>query len=129
MLLLDEADVLFGTRTQIRDANDRYANLETAYLLQRMDGFDGLVVLTSNLRQNIDAAFLRRMDFVVEFALPDAGHRARLWRLHLPERARLARGRGPGRARPDVPGTRRLDQERGSGRRLPGGAGRRPRHP
>ena len=90
VLLLDEADVLFGTRTQIRDANDRYANLETAYLLQRMDGFDGLIVLTSNLRQNIDAAFLRRMDFVVEFALPDAAHRARLWRLHLPERTQLA---------------------------------------
>lgn len=90
VLLLDEADALFGTRTQIRDANDRYANLETAYLLQRMDGFDGLVVLTSNLRQNIDAAFLRRMDFVVEFVLPDAEHRARLWRLHLPERVRLA---------------------------------------
>jgi hypothetical protein len=90
VLLLDEADVLFGTRTQIREANDRYANLETAYLLQRMDGFDGLIVLTSNLRQNIDAAFLRRMDFVVEFALPDAGHRTRLWRLHLPRRVRLA---------------------------------------
>lgn len=90
VLLLDEADVLFGARTQIRDANDRYANLETAYLLQRIDGFDGLIVLTSNLRQNIDAAFLRRMDFVVEFALPDMEQRARLWRLHLPERARLA---------------------------------------
>ena len=76
VLLLDEADVLFGARTQIREAHDRYANLETAYLLQRMDAFDGLVVLTTNLRQNIDAAFLRRMDFVVEFALPDAGHRS-----------------------------------------------------
>ncbi|WP_327397363.1 ATP-binding protein [Streptomyces phaeochromogenes] len=90
VLLLDEADALFGTRTQIKDANDRYANLETAYLLQRMDSFDGLVVLTSNLRQNIDAAFLRRVDFLVEFGMPDTEHRARLWRLHLPERARLA---------------------------------------
>jgi SpoVK/Ycf46/Vps4 family AAA+-type ATPase len=90
VLLLDEADVLFGTRTQIKDSNDRYANLETAYLLQRMDTFDGLVVLTSNLRQNIDAAFLRRVDFLVEFGMPDAEQRARLWRLHLPERARLA---------------------------------------
>ena len=129
VLLLDEADVLFGARTQIRDANDRYANLETAYLLQRIDGFDGLVVLTSNLRQNIDAAFLRRMDFVVEFALPDAGA-SRPAVAAAPARARSAgAGRGPGRARPDVPGTRRLDQERGPGRRLPGGAGRRPRHP
>ncbi|MEU5342923.1 ATP-binding protein [Streptomyces sp. NPDC020766] len=90
VLLLDEADVLFGTRTQIKDSNDRYANLETAYLLQRMDQFDGLVVLTSNLRQNIDTAFLRRVDFLVEFGLPDAADRARLWRLHLPERAQLA---------------------------------------
>ena len=90
VLLLDEADVLFGTRTQIKTSNDRYANLETAYLLQRMEVFDGLIVLTTNLRQNIDAAFLRRVDFLVEFGLPDAEHRALLWRRHLPARARLA---------------------------------------
>ncbi|MGW0742234.1 ATP-binding protein [Streptomyces sp. NPDC002817] len=87
VLLLDEADALFATRTGITDAHDRYANLETAYLLQRMDRFDGLAVLTTNLRQNIDAAFLRRMDFVVDFPLPDEHHRRLLWELHLPEAA------------------------------------------
>jgi hypothetical protein len=90
LLLLDEADVLFGARTQIGDANDRYANLETAYLLQRMDTFDGLIVLTTNLRHNIDAAFMRRIDFLVEFRVPDEDDRARLWNLHLPEKTLLA---------------------------------------
>jgi SpoVK/Ycf46/Vps4 family AAA+-type ATPase len=84
VLLLDEADALFGTRTEISDANDRYANLETAYLLQRLDRFDGLVILTTNLRANIDAAFIRRMDFVVEFPVPDANGRRELWNRHLP---------------------------------------------
>jgi hypothetical protein len=90
VLLLDEADALFGKRTQVSDAQDRYVNLHTAYLLQRIDHFRGLVVLTTNLRQNIDAAFVRRMDFVVEFPMPDAEDRARLWRLHLPSRAPVA---------------------------------------
>ncbi len=84
VLLLDEADALFGTRTQISDAHDRYANLETAYLLQRLDHFEGLAVLATNLRHNIDPAFTRRMDFVIEFALPDLPLRRDLWRLHLP---------------------------------------------
>jgi SpoVK/Ycf46/Vps4 family AAA+-type ATPase len=84
VLLLDEADALFGNRTEISDAHDRYANLETAYLLQRLDTFDGLLVLTTNLRHNIDAAFLRRMDFVVEVPLPDLAGRRELWALHLP---------------------------------------------
>lgn len=84
VLLLDEADALFGNRTEISDAHDRYANLETAYLLQRLDTFDGLLVLTTNLRHNIDAAFLRRMDFVVDVPLPDLAGRRELWQLHLP---------------------------------------------
>ncbi|MFF0410258.1 ATP-binding protein [Kitasatospora sp. NPDC004745] len=84
VLLLDEADALFGARTEISGANDRFANLETAYLLQRLDRFDGLAVLATNLRQNIDAAFIRRMDFVVAFDLPGEAERHRLWRLHLP---------------------------------------------
>jgi SpoVK/Ycf46/Vps4 family AAA+-type ATPase len=84
VLLLDEADALFGARTEITDAHDRYANLETAYLLQRLDRFDGLVVLSTNLRKNIDAAFVRRMDFVVDFAMPDEDCRRELWALHLP---------------------------------------------
>lgn len=84
VLLLDEADALFGTRTEISDAHDRYANLETAYLLQRLDSFDGLAVLATNLRQNIDPAFVRRMDFVVEFESPGEESRRELWHLHLP---------------------------------------------
>ena len=71
VLMLDEADALFGSRTEISDAHDRYANLETAYLLARLDRFEGLAILTTNLRANIDPAFLRRIDFVVEFPLPD----------------------------------------------------------
>ncbi|MFH8251249.1 ATP-binding protein [Microbacterium sp. B2969] len=85
VLLLDEADALFGTRTEISDSHDRYANLETAYLLQRIEQFDGLIVLTSNLRQNIDTAFTRRLDFVVDFPLPDLPARTALWRRFVPE--------------------------------------------
>ncbi|MEU6863245.1 ATP-binding protein [Streptomyces sp. NPDC046876] len=88
VFLLDEADALFGTRTEISEANDRFANMETAYLLQRLDRFDGLAVLTTNLRQNIDAAFIRRMDFVVEFPLPEEAGRHRMWDLHLPRAVR-----------------------------------------
>lgn len=84
VLMLDEADALFGTRTEISDAHDRYANLETAYLLARLDRFEGLAILTTNLRANIDPAFLRRIDYVVEFPLPDLANRVRLWRGHLP---------------------------------------------
>lgn len=84
VLMLDEADALFGTRTEISDAHDRYANLETAYLLARLDRFEGLAILTTNLRANIDPAFLRRIDYVVEFPLPDLTNRVRLWRQHLP---------------------------------------------
>lgn len=88
VLFLDEADALFGARTEISDAHDRYANLETAYLLQRLDRFEGLAVLATNLRQNIDPAFIRRMDFVIDFELPDEPSRRQLWDLHLPEVAR-----------------------------------------
>ena len=84
VLFMDEADALFGARTAISDAIDRYANLETAYLLQRLDRFDGMIVLATNLRNNIDAAFVRRMDFVIDLPLPDVANRRRLWELHLP---------------------------------------------
>lgn len=84
VLMLDEADALFGTRTEISDAHDRYANLETAYLLSRLDRFEGLTILTTNMRGNIDPAFLRRIDYLVEFPLPDRGGRAELWLRHLP---------------------------------------------
>ncbi|MCJ8505896.1 ATP-binding protein [Kocuria flava] len=79
VLLFDEADAVFGKRSEVRDAHDRYANIESAYLLQRMETFDGLVVLATNLRANIDEAFTRRLDVIVDFPLPDPEHRALLW--------------------------------------------------
>jgi hypothetical protein len=79
VLLFDEADAVFGKRSEVRDAHDRYANVETAYLLQRMETFDGIVVLTTNLRANVDEAFSRRLDAVVDFPMPDEIHRVLLW--------------------------------------------------
>lgn len=79
VLLFDEADALFGKRSSTSDAKDRYANIEVAYLLQRMESFDGLAILTTNLRSNVDAAFLRRLDAVVDFPEPDAAERLRIW--------------------------------------------------
>jgi hypothetical protein len=84
VLLFDEADAIFGKRSEVKDARDRYANVEIAYLLQRMERFDGLAVLTTNLRANLDEAFLRRLDVIVDFPLPEEEHRMRLWDLHLP---------------------------------------------
>jgi hypothetical protein len=80
VLLFDEADAVFGKRSEVNDSHDRYANLESAYLLQRLESFDGIAVLTTNLRANIDEAFTRRLDLVVEFPFPDAGQRLALWR-------------------------------------------------
>lgn len=84
VLLFDEADALFSKRTEVSDAHDRYANLETAYLLQRLERFEGLAILATNLRQNIDAAFVRRLEFVLEFNEPDREQRALLWKRHVP---------------------------------------------
>jgi SpoVK/Ycf46/Vps4 family AAA+-type ATPase len=83
VLFFDEADALFGKRTEISDAHDRYANIETSYLLQRMEDYEGIAILATNLRQNMDEAFLRRLRFVVEFPFPDAAHRLRIWQGHL----------------------------------------------
>jgi AAA+ superfamily predicted ATPase len=90
VLLFDEADALFGKRTEVSDSHDRYANLETAYLLSRLERFEGLAILSTNLRQNIDPAFIRRLEFVVEFDEPAATQREALWRRHLPPAAPLA---------------------------------------
>ena len=90
VLLFDEADALFGKRTEVSDAHDRYANLETAYLLSRLERFEGLAMLSTNLKQNIDPAFLRRLEFVIEFDEPAAAEREALWRCHLPPAAPLA---------------------------------------
>jgi ATPases of the AAA+ class len=79
LLLFDEADAIFGKRSEVRDAHDRYANLESAYLLQRMESFDGVAVLTTNLRANLDEAFTRRLDLIIDFAMPDVTQRRALW--------------------------------------------------
>jgi SpoVK/Ycf46/Vps4 family AAA+-type ATPase len=89
VLLFDEADAIFGKRSEVRDARDRYANVEVAYLLQRLEAYDGLAVLTTNLRGNIDEAFIRRLDFVLEFPLPEEQERLQIWRLALPPEAPL----------------------------------------
>ncbi|WP_079030732.1 ATP-binding protein [Streptomyces ambofaciens] len=80
VLLFDEADAVFGKRSEVKDSHDRYANMESAYLLQRLESFDGIALLTTNLRANIDEAFTRRLDLVVDFPFPDAGQRLALWR-------------------------------------------------
>lgn len=80
VLLFDEADAIFGKRSEVRDAHDRYANIESAYLLQRMETFDGLAVLATNLRANLDEAFTRRLDMIVDFPVPDDDARLALWR-------------------------------------------------
>jgi ATP-dependent 26S proteasome regulatory subunit len=84
VLLFDEADAIFGKRSEVHDARDRYANVEVAYLLQRMEQFDGIAVLTTNLRANVDEAFLRRLDVLVEFPMPDVDSRKWLWSQQLP---------------------------------------------
>jgi AAA+ superfamily predicted ATPase len=89
VLLFDEADALFTRRAEVKDAHDRYANLETAFLLQRLEAFTGLAILTTNLAQNVDRAFLRRLRFIVEFPLPDAAARERIWRQCVAEPAPL----------------------------------------
>jgi AAA+ superfamily predicted ATPase len=84
-LLIDEADALLGKRSEVNDAHDRYANIEVAFLLQRMEAYEGLAILTTNLRQNLDPAFLRRLRFIVDFPRPDADAREKIWRRCLPE--------------------------------------------
>ncbi|MFE4856911.1 ATP-binding protein [Streptomyces sp. NPDC056670] len=79
VLLFDEADAIFGKRSQVKDAHDRHANMGSAYLLQRMESFDGIAVLTTNLRANLDEAFTRRLDVVAEFPMPDVRQRRALW--------------------------------------------------
>ena len=84
-ILFDEAEALLGKRSEVKDAHDRYANIEVAYVLQRMEAHDGLVILTTNMRQNIDTAFLRRLRFIIEFPRPDVGAREQIWRFCLPK--------------------------------------------
>jgi ATPase family associated with various cellular activities (AAA)/Winged helix domain, variant len=90
VLLFDEADALFGRRGEVKDGHDRYANLEVAYLLQRMESYRGLAILTTNLHGNVDRAFMRRLRFVVTFPFPDARQRADIWRRIFPEATPLS---------------------------------------
>ena len=88
ILFFDEADALFGKRSEVSDAHDRYANIEVAYLLQRMEAYPGAVILATNFRRNIDDAFVRRLDFVIDFPFPEPEDRRRIWQLVLPAAAR-----------------------------------------
>jgi ATPase family associated with various cellular activities (AAA) len=90
ILFFDEADALFGKRSEVRDAHDRYANIEVGYLLQKMEEYEGVAILATNLSQHIDEAFLRRMHFIVEFPFPDHEYRKRIWQVIFPREAPLA---------------------------------------
>jgi hypothetical protein len=84
ILLFDEADALFGKRSEVKDSHDRYANIEVSYLLQRMEAYRGLAILTTNMKDALDPAFLRRIRFVVQFPFPDAAERIEIWRRMFP---------------------------------------------
>ncbi|HWS90144.1 MAG TPA: ATP-binding protein [Pyrinomonadaceae bacterium] len=90
ILFFDEADALFGKRSEVKDAHDRYANIEVGYLLQKMEEYDGVAVLATNLRQHMDEAFVRRMHVIVEFPFPDEEHRRRIWEVVFPQETPLA---------------------------------------
>jgi len=89
ILFFDEADALFGKRTEVSDAHDRYANIETSYLLQKMEEYEGVVILATNLRENMDNAFTRRIRFIVEFPFPDEENRHHIWKKQFPKEAPL----------------------------------------
>jgi hypothetical protein len=97
ILFFDEADAIFGKRSEVKDAHDRYANIEISYLLQRMESFDGVTILATNLKANLDEAFTRRLQFAVDFPFPRAADRLRIWQTLFP---------------PDVPRAPDLDLER-----------------
>jgi hypothetical protein len=90
ILFFDEADALFGKRSEVKDAHDRYANIEVGYLLQKMEEYEGVAILATNLSQHIDDAFLRRMHFIIEFPFPDHEYRRQIWQVVFPHEAPLA---------------------------------------
>ncbi|HFC12610.1 MAG TPA: ATP-binding protein, partial [Anaerolineae bacterium] len=90
ILFFDEADAIFGKRSEVKDSHDRHANIEVSYLLQRMETFDGVVILATNLRANIDEAFTRRLHFAVQFPFPNVADRERIWRVTFPAETPLA---------------------------------------
>ena len=90
ILFFDEADALFGKRSEVRDSHDRYANIEISYLLQKMEEYQGISILATNLRQNLDEAFVRRLQAIVEFPFPDEEYRRRIWETVFPQKTPLA---------------------------------------
>jgi SpoVK/Ycf46/Vps4 family AAA+-type ATPase len=90
ILFFDEADALFGKRSEVKDAHDRHANIEVAYLLQKMEEFEGVAILATNLRQNMDDAFIRRIQAIIEFPFPDEESRHNLWQVAFPKEAPLS---------------------------------------
>jgi len=90
ILFFDETDALFGKRSEVKDAHDKYANIEVAFLLQKMEEYDGITVLATNYMKNIDEAFLRRIQFIIYFPFPDVQHREKLWRGIFPQETPLA---------------------------------------
>jgi SpoVK/Ycf46/Vps4 family AAA+-type ATPase len=84
ILFFDEADALFGKRSEVRDSHDRYANIEISYLLQRMEAYDGVTILATNLGANLDEAFTRRLQFAVDFPFPETSYRLRIWQTLFP---------------------------------------------
>ncbi|EKD59333.1 MAG: hypothetical protein ACD_55C00066G0003, partial [uncultured bacterium] len=90
ILFFDEADALFGKRTDVRDSHDRYANQEVSYLLQRLEGYHGLVILATNKRSNLDEAFVRRFQSIIQFPMPRAEERCRIWRQAFPQQIEIS---------------------------------------
>ena len=90
ILFFDEADALFGKRSEVKDARDRYANIEVAYLLQKIEEYDGIAIMATNLRQNLDEAFTRRLDFLIDFPFPEPEYRERIWHIHFPKDVEIA---------------------------------------
>jgi SpoVK/Ycf46/Vps4 family AAA+-type ATPase len=90
ILFFDEADALFGKRSEVKDSHDRYANIEIGYLLQKMEEYDGIAILATNLRQNLDEAFVRRIQVIVEFPFPDEEYRRQIWKVTFPREAPVA---------------------------------------
>lgn len=90
ILFFDEADALFGKRSEVKDAHDRYANIEVSYLLDRMEEYKGIAILTTNHKSNIDETFFRRINFIIEFPMPDADLRQRIWESSISPKAKWA---------------------------------------
>lgn len=104
ILFFDEADALFGKRSEVKDSHDRYANIEVSYLLQRMEAYTGLAILATNMKTHLDTAFLRRLRFVIDFPFPDAALRCEIWRRAFPPKAPLDRLDLPALARLEIAG-------------------------